>query len=262
MIRGGAVADGYAGVVLDLDGVVYRHERALDGAADTVAELGRRGVGVVFVTNNATRTPREVADKLRAMGVPADPSQVLTSALAAARMIDAPARCLVIGERGVRAALDERGLGLVEDAAGADVVVVGWDRRLTWDQLRRATLALSAGARFVATNSDLVYPSPEGPWPGNGATLAALTAATGREPEVAGKPRAPLLTAAAGRLPEGPLLMVGDSLATDVAGAAALGWDCALVLTGVTAASDVDGARPRPTYVLDDLGALLGEAPG
>lgn len=257
----GGVAAGYAGVVLDLDGVVYHHDRALDGAADTVAELGRLGVGVAFVTNNATRTPCEVADRLRAMGVPADPPQVLTSASVAAEMIHVPARCLVIGERGVRAALDERGLDVVEDAASADVVVVAWDRRLTWDKLRRATLALAAGARFVATNSDPVYPSPEGPWPGNGATLAALTAATGRQPEVAGKPRAPLLTAAAERLPDGPLLMVGDSLATDVAGATALGWDCALVLTGVTSPSELDGAGPRPTYVLDDVTGLLAEGP-
>ena len=249
MTRGGDVAAGYAGVVLDLDGVVYRHDRVLPGAADTVAELGRRGVGVVFVTNNATRTPRDVAAKLRAMGVPADPPEVLTSASAAAEMIDPSARCLVIGERGLRAALDERGVGVVEDAASADAVVVAWDRRLTWDHLRRATLALAAGARFVATNSDLVYPSPEGPGPGNGATLAALTAATGREPEVAGKPQA-------------PLLMVGDSLATDVAGAAALGWDCALVLTGVTSACELDGARPRPTYVLDDVTGLLRDDAG
>lgn len=262
MTRGEGVAAGYAGVVLDLDGVVYRHDRVLDGAADTVAELGRRGVGVVFVTNNATRTPGDVADKLRAMGVPADPPEVLTSASAAAEMIDPSARCLVIGERGLRAALDERGLRVVEDAASADVVVVAWDRRLTWDHLRRATLALAAGARFVATNSDLVYPSPEGPWPGNGATLAALTAASGREPEVAGKPQAPLLTAAAERLPDGPLLMVGDSLATDVAGAAALGWDCALVLTGVTSADELAGAGPRPTYVLDDVTGLLRDDAG
>lgn len=251
------LADAYAGVVLDLDGVVYLAAQPIPGAADAIAAVRDRGVAVAFATNNAARTAADVATQLVDMGIDARPDDVVTSSMAAAAMIDPGTRCLVVGTEGLRAPLRDRGCVLVEEPEDADAVVVGLTRELVWDDLRRATVALHRGARFVGTNGDPTFPSPEGPWPGNGAILAALTAAGGREPELAGKPALPLFSAAAALLPDGPLLMVGDRPETDLVGAAALGWDTALVLTGVTRPEDVPAVTPPPTHVLEDLGGLL-----
>ncbi len=256
----GALVDRYAGVVFDVDGVLLRLLQPIDGAAESLAALRQRGIAVAFVTNNASRTAAQVADALGAAGIVADAEQVVTSSAAAARLLEPGTRCLVIGMKGLRTALADRGCKTVTEPDEADAVVVGWQVDLTWDDLRRATLALARGARFLGTNADRTYPAPEGPWPGNGATLAALIAASGREPEIAGKPSPALFRAAAERLPPGPLLMVGDRPETDLDGAAALGWDTALVLTGVTPAAEADAVRPRPTWVLPDLRALLDEA--
>lgn len=257
--RSGAVAicDQYAGILFDVDGVLLHIDEPIPGAAGAVSALRERGIGVGFVTNNASRTPEAVAAALRAAGMAALPDEVITSSVAAAELLEPGSRCLVIGMEGLVKPLRARGCVLVREPADAQVVVVGWDRELVWDDLRRATLALARGARFVGTNSDVTYPAREGPWPGNGAVLAALTAATGRQPEIAGKPEPALYRTAAARLPSGPLLMVGDRPETDLVGATALGWDTALVLTGVTAPDAVSNVQPRPTWVLDDVRGLL-----
>jgi glycerol-1-phosphatase len=168
------LADRYAGVVLDIDGVVVLDGDALPGAGVTVAALRAAGLGLQLATNNASRTPEEIAASLRAVGVEVGPEEVLTSALVAAEMLEPGTACLVIGMSGLRGALEARGCRTVHDHAEAEAVVVGWDRDLVWDDLRRATLALTRGARFVATNTDASYPTAHGPWPGNGATFAAL----------------------------------------------------------------------------------------
>jgi glycerol-1-phosphatase len=250
------LADRYAGVVLDIDGVVVLDDAALPDAGATVAALRAAGLGLQLATNNASRTPAEIASFLQVVGVDVDASEVLTSALVAAEMLEPGTACLVIGMGGLRGALEARGCRAVHDPAEAEAVVVGWDRDLVWDDLRRATMALAGGARFVATNTDASYPTAQGPWPGNGATVAALAAASGRTPEVAGKPQPAMFDAAARRL-GGPLLMVGDRHETDIAGAAACGWDTALVLTGVTPVGALEALDPAPTYVLEDIRGLL-----
>lgn len=247
----------YAGLVLDLDGVVVRGGQAIPGAAGAIAALRAAGVGVAFATNNATRTPTQVAALLGRAGVPATPAEVVTSALAAADLLEPGTRCLVVGMDGLREALAARGCVEVRDPGLTDAVVAGLDQALTYDALRRATLALRAGARFVASNTDRTYPGPDGLEPGAGAIVAALVTASDRRPEVAGKPHAPLYRTAAACLPDGALLMVGDRLDTDIDGAAALGWDTALVLTGVATPAEAAAARPRPTYVTASLAALV-----
>ena len=255
--RSGTIADRYGCILLDVDGVVRRGSEPIPGAGQAVAALVTRGIAVGFVTNNATLTPQQMADRLAEVGVAATPDQIVTSASAAAALLEEGTRCLVIGMDGLRAALALRGCHLVTDPAEADAVVVGFDRNLLWDDLRRATLALHAGARFLATNDDPTFPSPEGLWPGNGAVVAALERSSGRVAQVAGKPHAPLLRAAADRFGREPILFVGDRHSTDIVGGAAMGWDTALVLTGVTAAADVAALDPAPTYVLDAVSGLL-----
>lgn len=252
----------YAGVVIDLDGVCYRGEEPIDGSRDAVAALRRAGIGVTFATNNATRTPEQSAAKLAALGFEASPGEIITSAVAAADMIEPGARCMVIGMEGLREAIRMRGCELTDDPASTEVVVTGLDRDLTYDKLARATRALLAGARFIASNADRTFPAADGILPGAGVIMVALETATGRTAEVAGKPQAALFTAAAARLPDGPKLMIGDKVETDIAGAAALGWDTALVLTGVTDRDVVATASPAPTYVAEDLAALVHQLVG
>lgn len=249
----------YAGIVFDLDGVVYLADEVIPGAPETVAAVRAAGCGVAFVTNNAARAPEEIAAKLEGMGIPSEPGDIVTSSQAAARLLEPGTRCLVVGAKGLRTVLARRGCEETTEPDEAEAVVVGFTRDLVWDDLRRATLALRRGARFVATNGDVAFPSPEGLVPGNGAAVAALSAASERTPEIAGKPHAALFEAVAERLPDGPLLMVGDRSDTDIAGAAALGWDTVLVLTGVTRLEDTAGLDPAPTYVLDSIAELVDE---
>lgn len=256
-----SVLSGYDGVVFDLDGVIYVGGKdgmtALPGAAKAVGAAREAGASVAFMTNNASRAPADVVGELTQLGVPARVEEVVTSGQAAAELLAPGSHCLVIGSEGLRGVLRERGCALVDDPAAAEVVVVGFTRDLVWDDLRRATLALARGARFLGTNADAAFPSAEGLWPGNGAVLAALSAASGREPEVAGKPQAPMFEAAAERLGGSRLLMVGDRAETDIVGAQAAGWDTALVLTGVTGREAAEALAPPPTYVIETLEDLL-----
>src|SRR5690606_7904430 len=172
------LVDAYVGVVFDLDGVVYLASQPVPGAAETIAALHERGVAVAYATNNAARTRGEVAAQLVDMGIDASPEEVVTSSLAAAALLEPGTRCLVVGSEGLREPLRERGCVLVDDPDEADAVVVGLTYDLVYDDLRRATLALHRGARFIGTSADRTFPAPEGPWPGIGAILAALTAAS------------------------------------------------------------------------------------
>lgn len=247
----------YAGVVIDIDGVCYRGDTVIPGSLDAVDALRRSGVAIAYATNNATRTPQQAADKLGSFGFEAAPEEIVTSAVAAADLIEPGARCMVIGMEGLRRAVLSRGCEIVDDPALTDVVVTGLDRDFDYDKLVRGTRALLAGARFIASNADHSFPEADGIAPGAGALLAALETASGRTAEVAGKPEAVLFEAAAARLPEGPKLMIGDKYDTDIAGAARLGWDTALVLTGVTDRQQADAASPPPTYIADDLAELV-----
>src|SRR5439155_23710440 len=141
----------------------------------------------------------------------------------------------VIGETGIRTALGQAGIDILEgEPDRADAVVVGWDRSVTYGQLRTAALLVQRGATLVATNGDASYPAPDGKWPGAGAILAAVTTTTGSPAEAeVGKPNPPLFESALERTGGGRPLVVGDRMDTDVAGAAALGWDSLLVFTGV-----------------------------
>jgi glycerol-1-phosphatase len=259
--RAGGTLSGarYAGAVVDLDGVCYRGPQPVPGSREAIADLRVAGVGVVFATNNATRTPEQAAEKLNALGFEARPEQVVTSAVAAADMIAPGTRCMVVGAEGLRAALRARGCVLVDDPADTQVVVTGLDTEITYDKLKRGTRALIAGARFIASNADGSYPDVDGISPGAGMIMAALEATSGVKAEVAGKPQPALFHSAASRLPAGPLLMIGDRVETDIAGAAALGWDTALVLTGVTDADAAAHADPAPTWIAADLATLVRE---
>ncbi|MGA9160175.1 MAG: HAD-IIA family hydrolase [Actinomycetota bacterium] len=254
------LAERYDCILFDLDGVLYRGDEAVPSAPSTLAELRRCGVRPIFLTNNSARTPEQVADKLRGIGIPADPAEVVTSALATAELLAerGGGRAFVIGQDGLRRALAGAGLEVLDgEPAAADLVVVGFDGGVTYAKFKTACLLVQRGAKLVATNADGSYPAADGLWPGAGALLSVITTTTGAVPEIVGKPFAPLFEAALRRGGGGRPLVVGDRLDTDIEGAARLGWDTMLVLTGVSSRADVEVTGIRPTTIAEDVSALL-----
>lgn len=252
----------YDTMLVDLDGVVFVGDQPVPGAVSALAAARERQVRVVFVTNNASRPPADIAQRLTVAGIPARPDDVVTAAMAAARLLadrlDPDAPVLVVGGDGVDCALREAGLRPVRRAAEAPVAVVqGWSPDVDWGQLAEAAVAIRDGASWIATNLDRTLPSPRGPLPGNGSLVAALVTATGQHPESAGKPQRPLFDAALGDS-AARVLMVGDRLDTDIAGARAAGLDSLLVLSGVTDPAALLAADPasRPDYIGADLSAV------
>ncbi|HUU61057.1 MAG TPA: HAD-IIA family hydrolase [Acidimicrobiia bacterium] len=251
-------------VVCDLDGVVYLMDTAVPGAGVALSDIERRGYRLLFATNAAIRTPEGVAAHIASVsGYPAQAAQVVTSAMVAAEVLSA-ADCpvLVVGEAGLSATLQQSGLRLSDDPREARSVVVGLDRRLTYDRLRVAAAALLRGARFVATIRDPTYPTESGPWPGGGAIVAALEAATGRVAEVVGKPHRPMAEAVVRRLGPGPTWLVGDRPETDLALGRQEGWTTVLVLTGVVSTAADVPAGLRPDLVLATVADLPAHLPG
>ena len=265
------------GFVFDLDGTVYLGERALPGAVEGIAELRRRGKRVVFVSNKPLEPRQAYAAKLTRLGIPAQPDDVITSAMVLGHHLARTApqlRLYVIGEPNLTAELRAHGLCVVDelldqdpreviDPRGIDAVVVAFDRTLDYRKLNTAYQALRQGARFLATNADKTCPMPGGGIPDAGATLAALEHITGRKVElVAGKP-SPLITQVALErlgLPAEQCMMVGDRLETDIRMGQQAGMATAVTLTGASKMDDIAAAQPPPDYVisrLDELPALV-----
>ena len=251
----------YDALLFDLDGVLYRGDEPVPGAASALARLRADSATIRFLTNNSARTPVQIAKRLGGMGIEAQPSEILTSGLATAALLrreGTTGTAFVVGERGVREALEEAGIQTVDgDPDRVDLVVVGWDRELTYDKLRTAALLVQRGARLVATNADVTYPAPDGLWPGAGSILAAVVAASGATPTVVGKPSRPLFEAAAEETGASRPLVVGDRLDTDVAGAWNMRWDSFLVTTGASHLPDLLDSPIIPTFVAGSLAALL-----
>ena len=262
-----ALADRYEAFLIDLDGVVYRGDEAVPGAARAIDALRDRGRRVVFITNNSARTPEGVAEKLASFGVAAEPGDVVSSAHAAAplvqKLVGVGASVFVVGEEGVRRALAEAGLEIVDGAIEkADAVVVGWDRTVDFEKLRTATVLVQRGARLVATNADASYPAPGGEvWPGAGALLAVIETATGIRAEVAGKPYPPLFEAALERAGTSSGVVVGDRIETDIAGAAGAGLDAVAVLSGASGPADLLDHDDLPVDVVAALDGVLADRP-
>ena len=240
--------------VLDLDGVVWLADEPIAGAAEAVARLRARGERVLFATNNSFARLADQEAKLERFGIPAH-GDVLTSAAAAARLVEPGERALVAGGPGIVEALEARGATAVRDG-DADAVVVGFHRDFDYERMRVAVRAIQRGARLIATNDDATYPTPDGPIPGGGAIVAAIAYASGTPPVVAGKPHASmadLVRAVGGEAGT----VVGDRPETDGAFARTLAYAFALVLTGVTHEADLP-VEPAPDVVAPSLAALVG----
>lgn len=233
-------------------------------AADVLAQVRAAGLRTAFVTNNASRRPTVVAEHLTRLGIPTGPADVVTSAQAAARVLSerlpAGSHVLVLGTEALAEEVAAVGLQPVREVgAGVAAVAQGLSLEATWADVTEACVAIRAGALWVAGNADLTLPSVRGLVPGNGALVAALRAATGVEPVVAGKPEPALHRESVERVGAQRPLIVGDRLDTDVLGAVRGGADSLLVLTGVVDLLQAVRAPvgSRPTYVSSDLRGLL-----
>ncbi len=251
----------------DMDGVIYRGPELIDGAAETVATVRNLGLPVFFITNNSRETPVELAGKLQALGIDAGPEEIVSAVVATVTFLEQmdprPAEVLVMGSDGLAAQIERAGFKLAswDGTEAPDAVVVGLDLRLSYDRLTRASRAIGVGgASFIVVNSDPNYPAPGGPAPGSGAIAAAVEAACGTMPTTVGKPSPHMFQTvlARARVPAEDLVVVGDMLEADVAGARALGAATVLVLTGSTSREEVGAAPPdkQPDYLIDNLRQL------
>lgn len=247
-------------LIIDMDGVLYLGNEPIPGTSEFVEFLREQGIGFVLATNNSTRTPQQVVDKLAGMGVEAHASEVLTSSQATASYLAGIAppgtRVFVVGMDGLRWALREAGFALVED--GAEFVVTGLDSRVCYGRLAQATLQIRAGAQFIGTNPDLTLPTERGIVPGAGSLLALLEAATGTMPTVIGKPGTAMMEQALARMGGQPATtaVLGDRLDTDMLAGRRAGLRTLLVLSGVTDRAMLADSEVRPDMVFDDVAHL------
>ena len=248
-------------IILDMDGVLWRGNEPIGDLKSIFAEIDRIGWKVIFATNNATRTPQQYIDLLASYSVLAEIWQIVTSAAAVIynlnKLFPTGAPIYIIGEQGLVDACSEQ--GFYHSNTEAIAVVAGMDRNLTYEKLKIATLFLRKGLPFIGTNPDLTFPTPQGLVPGTGSLLAALTAASGVFPMIAGKPESTMYQIALDRLnvQASNVLVVGDRPETDIAGAQIIGCHTALVLSGVTNESQAHTWQPAPDIITVDLDSLV-----
>lgn len=255
-------------LLIDLDGVVYVGSNVIPEAPSFFRRLRADGRPFLLITNNSSGTPNQFVGRLADMGIVVDPSEILTSALATAQYLGGVARpgarVFVIGETGLRSAIEEAGFELSEHSP--EFVVVGLDRSFDYHKLTIAIRAVLAGAQFIGSNPDTTLPAEDGLIPGAGSFQAAIRAATGVEPVVIGKPEPTLIALALERVGAAPdqAALIGDRLDTDILGGHRAGVHTILVLTGVSTRHAAESAAARPTLIadtLDEVAEALGLPP-
>ena len=247
--------------VLDLDGVIWLAGTPIDGSADAVSTLRDAGERLAFVTNNSTPRLDEHVARLAHAGVEARPEELVTSAQAAAAALPPGSTAAYVGGEGVEEALGERGIEVVDPRSTPQAIVVGRTMDLDFMRLSDAASAIRRGSRFLATNTDATFPTPDGLEPGAGALVAFLETASGHRAETAGKPGKHMADLLKGRFGNVDIV-VGDRPDTDGLFAKRLGARFALVLSGVTAESDLP-VEPAPDLVEKNLRSVVrSQCPG
>lgn len=246
----------YNGFLIDLDGTMYKGTEKIDTAVHFVKELQTRDVPFLFLTNNSTKHPKDVASHLESMGVTCTEKDIFTTSMATAKYIKEThgnVKVYMIGEEGLRFALEESGLQIVEE--NADLVVMGLDRNITYEKLAKGALEIRKGAKFIATNGDVALPTERGFLPGAGSLVSVLSVSTGVQPTFIGKPE-PIIVEQAlevlGTAKE-ETVMVGDNYKTDILAGIQAGIDTILVYTGITTKEEMTSIEKQPTYAMDSL---------
>ncbi|MBL0388425.1 TIGR01457 family HAD-type hydrolase [Tumebacillus sp. ITR2] len=253
--------------LIDLDGTLYRGNEVIEDAPAFIEWLQSSGRRYLYVTNNSSRTPEQVADHLRHLGIPAQTEDVFTSSQVAAEYIKTDGRSgkrvFAVGEGGLYTALTEAGCEVVKEGP-ADYVVQGIDRDFSYEKLKHASLLIQSGALFISTNVDKALPTEHGLLPGSGSLAAAIRTASGTEPLVMGKPAARMIDFAIERLgvSKDRAVVVGDNLETDILAGVNADVRTVLVLTGFSKEEHIESAEGRPTVVLHSLTDLRRHVEG
>jgi 4-nitrophenyl phosphatase len=246
-------------LLIDMDGVLYRGDTPMPRLQEFMAFLQDSPIPFMMLTNNSTRTSQQYADKLAGMGVQISPDEVLTSGQATARFLarDYPpgTRVHVFGQDSLRQAIEAEGFVLADQDVA--VVVASMDRQVTYEKLKRATLLIRRGARFVATNLDPTSPGEEGSLPGTGSMIAALATASETTPLAVGKPERTMfeiaLEALGARAETTAIL--GDRVDTDLAGGRRAGCKTIGVLSGSSSRAEME--EFGPDFIFEDIAELL-----
>ncbi|HUG15841.1 MAG TPA: HAD-IIA family hydrolase [Thermomicrobiales bacterium] len=252
------------GCVLDMDGVLYRGDTLIPEVPAFLDALRRAGIPYSMATNNSTNTPGQYVKKLSAMGIDVPATSIVTSGVATATYLrsrfPAGTTVYIVGMAALRDAVLEDDY-FTPAERDAEIVVSGANFELRYEMLKTACLAIRAGATYIATNADKTFPSEDGLIPGSGAIVAALSAATGIDPLVVGKPNPELVQscvdimgAAANRT-----LMIGDRLDTDILAGQRAGTRTVLVLTGVSDRAEVVESGIVPDVIIDTLDPLTDQ---
>ncbi|MFY0805137.1 TIGR01457 family HAD-type hydrolase [Peribacillus frigoritolerans] len=246
----------YKGYLIDLDGTMYRGTEQIAEAAGFINDLRKRDIPYLFVTNNSSRTPAQVADKLKSIGISTEDDQVFTTSMATANYIAEQkkgASVYVVGEEGIIEALKEKGMKLVEEHP--DYLVMGIDRGVNYEKLSKACLAVRNGAVFISTNGDIAIPTEQGLLPGNGSLTSVVSVSTQVQPIFIGKPESVIVEQALRVLgvPKEETIVVGDNYDTDILAGINAGIDTLLVHTGVTTKERLKQYKEQPTHVVDTL---------
>jgi len=260
------IPDHIKALIIDMDGVVWKADSPIGDLESTFKRIRERGLKFVFATNNSTKTSEQYVERLAKFNVKAEPWQVITSSQAAAHAVaqkfPAGTKVFMIGEDGIKMALEEKGFEIVstENASTAEVFVMGIDREINFDKVSEGTLLVRKGVPFYATNTDKTFPTPRGEIPGSGAWISIITTATDVDPIIAGKPFPFLMELSLEKLgvKKEEALVVGDRLETDIAAGQGAGIPCAIVLSGVSTKEEADVWSPKIDVIADDLASLVG----
>lgn len=252
------------GIIIDLDGTVYRGNQVIQNVPETIIKLRKAGLKIFFLSNASMKTRKEQAEKLKGMGIACEISEMYNSAYATASYIKKyyyEKSIYVISEGGLQQELEAKGLRL-EDGENAGIVAVGLDTKLTFEKLVTGLRAIRKGALFIASNVDRIYPTEKGILPGSGTVAAFLEYGTGKKPIVIGKPELHLIEAVLeeNKLKNSEVLIVGDNYETDILVAKKAKMASVLVLTGITKRKDIEKLpkAKQPDYIIDNLTEVLG----
>lgn len=249
------------GMLFDIDGVIYWGDRLLDGVSELLSWAKSKRIPYLFLSNNSSKTPEQVANKLNSLGLDEEPDKVITSSLVTAHYLKEHAargaRVYVIGEEGLLTAVSQAGFQITDN--DPQFVVVGLDRKLTAEKVRIAVLAIRNGALFLGTNADSTLLTNRGLEPGTGSIVTMVEYETKVKPIYMGKPHRRIFEMASQRLGLNfaDLIMIGDKIDTDIKGAKSLGITTVLVMTGVTTPEDLKNSDAKPDYIIDNIKQLV-----
>jgi 4-nitrophenyl phosphatase len=250
------------GLIIDLDGVLWRDHQPIGDLPAIFSKIVKNGWKYAFATNNSMYTPEFYRQKIEGFGVQLENPLIVTSPLAVVHTLAKlfPENCPIhiVGENGLIETLSKAGYYHQENNVLA--VVAGLDRKITYEKISKAAKLIRSGAKFIGTNPDKTFPTPDGLAPGAGSILAAIEAAAGVAPMIVGKPFPNLFEAALDKLHTTPeeTLVIGDRLDTDILGGQRAGIRTALVLSGVTNQADLDQWQSKPDLVAASLTDLVG----